>query len=174
MHQKEGPQGTEPSPSYLLSPALPSACADENRYRTRDGNLSINYWISKSKQSISLLLSPLPQHRFKNIYVHTDPLKTTENAVVHITDLWVALDIHQKWRRRDGVCALSLHAVNKQTADGETKHNKKKMKMASARKPESLVWTINEVELLLWLTLNYKASKLQERFNIFCGTNTSM
>ena len=34
----------------------------------------------------------------------------------------------------------------KQTVDGETKHNKKKMKMASARKPESFVWTNNEVE----------------------------
>ena len=33
---------------------------------------------------------------------------------------------------------------------------------------------INEVELLLQLTLNYKVSKLQERLNIFCGTITSM
>ena len=65
-------------------------------------------------------------------------------------------------------------AANKQTVDGETEHNKKKMKMASARKPESFVWTVNEVELLLRLTLNYKANKLQERLNIFCGTNTSM
>ena len=48
----------------------------------------------------------------------------------------------------------------KQTVDGETEHNnKKKMKMPSARKPESLVWTDNEDELLLRLTLNYKASK---------------
>ena len=62
----------------------------------------------------------------------------------------------------------------KQTVDGETKHNKKKMKMASARKPESVVWTGNEVELLLRLTLNYKTSKLQERLNIFCGMNTNM
>ena len=46
--------------------------------------------------------------------------------------------------------------------------------MASTRKPESFVWTDNEVKLLLWLTLNYKASKLQERLNIFCGTNTSI
>ena len=51
---------------------------------------------------------------------------------------------------------------------------KKKMKMASARKPESFVWTVNEVEPLLRFTLDYKASKLQERLNIFCGTNTSM
>ena len=61
----------------------------------------------------------------------------------------------------------------KQTVDGETKHNKK-MKMAGGRKPESLVWTSNEVKLLLRLTLNYKASKLQERLNIFCSTNTNM
>ena len=67
-----------------------------------------------------------------------------------------------------------MRTVNKQTVDGETKHNKKKMKMASARKPESFVWTVNEVELLLRLTLNYKVIKLQERLNIFCGTNASM
>ena len=65
-------------------------------------------------------------------------------------------------------------ARRKQTVDGETEHNKKKIKMASARKPESFVWTDNEVELLLRLTLNYKESKLQERLDIFCGTNTSM
>ena len=34
--------------------------------------------------------------------------------------------------------------------------------MACARKPESFVWTGNEVKLLLRLTLDYKASKLQE------------
>ena len=62
----------------------------------------------------------------------------------------------------------------KQTVDGETEHNNKNIKMASARKPESFVWTSNEVELLLRLALDYKASKLQERLNIFCGTNTSM
>ena len=50
----------------------------------------------------------------------------------------------------------------KQTLDGETKHNKKKMKMARARKPESFVRTDNKVQLVLRLTLNYKASKLQE------------
>ena len=61
----------------------------------------------------------------------------------------MVLDTHQKWRRRHGACALSLHAVNKQTVDGKTEHNKKKMKMASARKSESLVWTGNEVELQL-------------------------
>ena len=54
---------------------------------------------------------------------------------------------------------VSLRAVNKLTVDRETKHNKKKMKMTSARKPESFVWTDNEVELLLRLTLNYKESK---------------
>ena len=86
----------------------------------------------------------------------------------------MVLDIHQKRRRRHRACALSSRAVNKQTVEGETEHNKKKMKMATARKPESFVWTINEVELLLRLTLNYKASKLQERLNIFCSTNTSM
>ena len=65
----------------------------------------------------------------------------------------------QSWR--DRACALSLHAVNKQTVDKETKHNKKKMKMACARKPESFVCTDNEFELLQ-LTLDYKASMLQE------------
>ena len=98
----------------------------------------------------------------------------TENAVVHIPGLLVALDIHQKWRRRHGACALSWHAVNKQTVDGETEHNMKKMKVTSARKPESFVWTGNEAELLLRLTLNYKVNKLQERLNIFCSMNTSM
>ena len=85
----------------------------------------------------------------------------------------MALGIHQKQRRRHGACALSLATVNKQTVDGETEHNKKRMKMPSARKPESFVWTGNEVELLLRLTLDYKASKLQESLNIFC-TNTNM
>ena len=47
-------------------------------------------------------------------------------------------DAHKTW------------VVYKQTVDSETKHNKKKMKMASARKPEAFVWTDNEVELLLW------------------------
>ena len=70
----------------------------------------------------------------------------------------MAFKIYQKWRRGDRACALSLCAVNKQTVEGEIEHNEKKMKMASARKPESF----NEVELLLRLTLNYKASKLQK------------
>ena len=52
-------------------------------------------------------------------------------------------------RRRHGAFALSLRAVNKQTVDGETEHNKKKTKMVSARKPESFVGTVNEAELLL-------------------------
>ena len=86
----------------------------------------------------------------------------------------MALDIHQKQRRRDGACAYSLHTVNKQTANRETEHNKKMMKMANARKQESFVWTVIEGELLLRLTLSYKASKLQERLNIFCGTKMSM
>ena len=41
--------------------------------------------------------------------------------------------------------------------------------MASARKPESFVWTGNEVELLLRLTLDYKASKLQETRTHACS-----
>ena len=99
----------------------------------------------------------------------------TENVVVHIPAIGGGgAKIHQKRRRRDGACAYSLRAVTKQTVEGETKQNKKKMKMAIARKPESFAWTVNEVELLLRLTLNYKASKFQERLNIFCGTNTSM
>ena len=48
------------------------------------------------------------------------------------------------------------------TVEGEFENKKKKTKMASARKPEAFVWTVNEVELLLRLTLDYKASKLQE------------
>ena len=115
----------------------------------------------------NLFFLHLPQHRFKNICVHTDPLKTTENDRKHCS----SYSIHQKRRRRDGACALSLHAVNRQTVDGETKHKKKKMKMARARKPELFVWTGNEVELLLQLTLDYKETKLQERLNIFCGTS---
>ena len=97
-------------------------------------------------------------HRFKNICVHTDPLKTTQNAVVHIPGLEVALTIHQG----DGACALSLNAVYKQTVEGESENKKKETKMASARKPEAFVWTVNEVKLLLRLTLDYKASKLQD------------
>ena len=114
----------------------------------------------------------LPRHCFKNICI----IRSTENDRKRCSSYSRPLggDIHQKWRRRDGACALSFGAVNKPTVDGETEHNKKKMKMASARKPESFVWTVNEVKLLLRLTLNYKTSKLQERLNIFCGTNTSM
>ena len=55
-----------------------------------------------------------------------------------------------------------LWAVYKQTVDGETEHNKKKMKMASARTPESFVWSDNEVELLLRHAFDYKVSKKQE------------
>ena len=40
------------------------------------------------------------------------------------------------------------------------------MKMATARKPESLVWIVNEVELLLRLTIDYEESTLQERLNL--------
>ena len=47
-------------------------------------------------------------------------------------------------------CAL----VYKQTIAGKNEHNKKKTKMASARKPEVFLWTDNEVELLLRLTLD--------------------
>ena len=52
----------------------------------------------------NLFFLRLPWHHFKNICVHTDPLKTTQNAVVHIPGLWVVLEIHQKWRR-DAACA---------------------------------------------------------------------
>ena len=69
---------------------------------------------------------------------------------------------------------IKLHAVNEQTVDRETEHNEKKTKMARARKPESFVWIVNEAELLLRLTIDYKESKMQERLNIFCSTNTSM
>ena len=55
-------------------------------------------------------------------YKNTDPLKMIEKAVVYTPGLQVVLKIHQKWRRRNGVCALSLHTVNKQTVDGETEH----------------------------------------------------
>ena len=55
-----------------------------------------------------------------------------------------------------------LRSVHKQTVDGETEQ-----KMASAVRTESFVWTINEVELLLRLTLDYKESKLQERLDIW-------
>ena len=73
----------------------------------------------------------------------------------------MALDIHQKRRRRDGACAESFRSVYKQTVEGENEHNKK-TKMASARKPEAFVWTVNEVKLLLQLTLDCTVSKLQE------------
>ena len=51
--------------------------------------------------TVAEALSTHTLHHFKNICVHMDPLKTTENTVVHIP----ALKIHQKWRRRDGACA---------------------------------------------------------------------
>ena len=57
-------------------------------------------------------------------------------------------------RRRDGACTLNLHAVYKQTVEGESENKKKKKtKMASSRKPDAFVWTVNEVELLLRLAL---------------------
>ena len=48
----------------------------------------------------------LPWHRFKNIWVHTDPLKMTENAVVHIPAYRWHLKFPKKWRRRDKACTL--------------------------------------------------------------------
>ena len=51
-------------------------------------------------------------------------------------------------------------------------HNKKKMKMASARKPQSFVSSGNEVEILLRLTLNYEACKLQESISISSAART--
>ena len=43
---------------------------------------------------------------------------------------------------------VKLSSVNKQTVDGESEHKNKKIKMASARKPEALVWTDDELGLL--------------------------
>ena len=82
----------------------------------------------------------------------------------------MALEIHQKTeKKRWSMRMKPARCVNRQTVNGETKHNKKKTKMASARKPESFVWTDNEVELLLRLTLDYKASKLQETLTQACS-----
>ena len=79
-----------------------------------------------------------------------NPLKTTQHALVHIpTYRWLL-----KFTKN------SLCTVYKQTVEEETKHKKKKTKMASARKPESFVWTDNEVELLQ-LALDYRASTAQ-------------
>ena len=75
-----------------------------------------------------------------------------------IVGTWNSPKMEKKRRRMP----IKLARCNKQTVDGETEHNEKKTKMASARKPESFVWTDNEVELLLRLTLDNKASKLQE------------
>ena len=44
-----------------------------------------------------------------------------------------------------------LARVYKKTVEGEFENKKMKTKMASARKPEAFVWTVNEVELLLLL-----------------------
>ena len=65
--------------------------------------------------------------------------------------------------------ACTLYTVCIQTVYGENEHNKK-MKMATARKPELFVLTVNEVKLLLRLTLKYNLSEVQERLNIFCST----
>ena len=46
-----------------------------------------------------------------------------------------------------------MRAVYKQAIEREFE-NKKKTKMAGTRKPEAFVWTVNEVELLLQLTLD--------------------
>ena len=140
-----------------------------------NANVWIN-WLSHTSSQEQSTTEPMgPSTRTKTIF-YLRPDESTENdqkCCSSDSSLYVAPGIHQKQTRGDGACTLSLRAVNKQTIDGETKHSKKKMKMASARKPESFMWTVNEVELLLGLTLNYKASKLQERFNIFCGTTTS-
>ena len=58
----------------------------------------------------------------------------------------------------------------KQTVDGETEEEEDE----NGECKETFVWADNEVELLLRPTLNYKESKLQDRLNIFCSTNTSM
>ena len=96
------------------------------------------------------VLPRLPQHCFKDICIQTDPLKRP------IGGMWNSPKAEKKRRN------MHMKLVYKQTIDRETVHNKKKTKMASARKPELFVWTDNEVQLLLWLTLDYKASKLQE------------
>ena len=57
------------------------------------------------KQSFFLRL---PGHGFKNICVHMDPLKIPK---------MLALDIHQKRRRRHGACAESFRSVYKQTVE---------------------------------------------------------
>ena len=99
-------------------------------------------------------------------------LPLAQNAIVHIPGLQVALEIQQRRGSRDGACALSLCSLYKQPADSESELQEEDDN-ESTRKPESFVWTVNEVKLLQ-LTLNCKASKLQERLNIFCSTNTSM
>ena len=96
------------------------------------------------------------------VRIFASTLKTTKNTIVHIPGLLAALDIHQKRRRSLGAYELSLRAVNKQTVNGETEHNKK-IKMASTRKPESFVWTDNEVKLLLQLTLNYNTCAFSKK-----------
>ena len=96
------------------------------------------------------VLPRLPQHCFKDICIQTDPLKRP------IGGMWNSPKAEKKRRN------MHMKLVYKQTIDRETVHNKKKTKMACARKPELFVWTDNEVQLLLWLTLDYKASKLQE------------
>ena len=83
-----------------------------------------------TRTKMIIFFSVFPWYRFKNICVHTDSLKTTQKAVVHIPGLLAELEIHQKRRRREGACALSRLAVNRQRVDGETKH-KKKTEMAS-------------------------------------------
>ena len=99
-------------------------------------------WIqgpsTRTKQSF---FPPSPSASFQEYLCPDGSTENDRKRCSSYSSLQVALDIHQKRRRRDRACALSLHAVNKQTVDGETEHKKKKMKMASARKPESFVWT---------------------------------
>ena len=52
----------------------------------------------------------LPRHRFKNICIHINDQKRCSSDSRPLGGAWH----HQKRRRRDGACALSLRVVNRQ------------------------------------------------------------
>ena len=75
----------------------------------------------------------LPRHRLKNICVHTAPLKTTENDVVHNPGggSWHSPKTHKKTQSMRRKLSLCIQTDSR----GETKHNKKKTTMACTGRP---------------------------------------
>lgn len=91
---------------------------------------------------------------FKNICVYTNPfVNDSISSSLYSSPIGATVfpaKIHQKWRRD-----VALYIDEKRRNRTQQKNDEN----VSSKKPESFVWTDNEVKLL---RLDYKARKLQE------------